>query len=56
MPPHARQSVRRIRLRLIEPSSRARELGGRANLVKHLHATAEQLQAVYAHALQGSSA
>lgn len=45
------ESVKRIRLRLTELSGRALELGGRVYLVKNVHATADQLQAMYVHAL-----
>ena len=45
------ESVHRIRLRLHALSARALELGGRVYLVKNVHATAEQLQEMYAHAL-----
>ncbi|WP_437587542.1 FAD-binding oxidoreductase [Sorangium sp. So ce1000] len=45
------ESVHRVRLRLSELSARALELGGRVYLVKNVHATAEHLQAMYAHAL-----
>ncbi|WP_437658838.1 FAD-binding oxidoreductase [Sorangium sp. So ce1182] len=44
-------SVCRIRLRLTELSAHTLELGGRVYLVKNVHATAEHLQAMYAHAL-----
>ncbi|WP_437809653.1 FAD-binding oxidoreductase [Sorangium sp. So ce1078] len=44
-------SVCRIRLRLTELSAHTLTLGGRVYLVKNVHATAEHLQAMYAHAL-----
>ncbi|WP_437568457.1 FAD-binding protein [Sorangium sp. So ce542] len=45
------ESVRRIRLRLTELSAHSLEIGGRVYLAKNVHATAEHLQAMYAHAL-----
>ncbi|WP_437895394.1 FAD-binding oxidoreductase [Sorangium sp. So ce124] len=45
------ESAHRLRLRLSELSARALELGGRVYLVKNVHATAEHLHAMYAHAL-----
>lgn len=51
-----RSRLRRVRSALTELATRCRELGGRVHLVKNVHASADDLAAMYGHALPAFAA